>query len=60
MAKLQEEQRKNHNRAIVLIIFALIVLAWVVINAGEFIFSVTVYGIILGISLLFYFIWSRF
>ena len=58
--KLSEEQRMNHNRAIVLILIALFSSAWVMINAGDLIVSGVMYIMILAISLFLYFVWNRF
>lgn len=58
--KLSEQDRKNHNRAIVVLIIALFSAAWVMINAGQLLLPGVMYIVIVSISIFLYFIWNKF
>lgn len=58
--KLSKEQKKNHNRAITVLVFAMFVSAFVSLNANTFLLSS---GLYIGMSILsvfLYFAWNKF
>lgn len=60
MVKLSNEQRKNHNRAITVLVFTMFLAAFVSLNANKFLLSSGLYIGMSLISIVLYFVWSRF
>ena len=58
--RISEEMRMNHNRAMVLLIIALITSSWVMINAGELLASGILYIVLSAVSIFLYIVWSKF
>lgn len=57
---LSNEERKNHNRIITVIIFAMFITAWVLINSREFLLAAFLYIVLGLISIPLYLIWNKF
>ena len=60
MVKLTEEQRKNHNRTITILVFGMLIASWVMINANEFLLPAFLYIVLGIISVFLYFVWNKF
>jgi hypothetical protein len=60
MIRLTEEQRKNHNRAITIIILGMILAAFVSLNANRFLLSSALYLGLLALSIFLFFVWNKF
>ena len=54
------ESQKNHNRAVTVLIFGMIITSWVLINANEFLLPAFLYIVLGGISVFLYFVWNKF
>ena len=60
MERLTETQRKNHNRAITILVLGMIITSWVLINSREFLLPAFLYIALGIISIYLYFVWNRF
>ena len=54
------ESQKNHNRAVTVLIFGMIVASFVSLNANLFLLSSALYIGLSLLSIILYFIWNKF
>jgi len=60
MVRRKQVQKKNHNRAITVLILAMGLAAFVSLNANAFLLSSTLYIGLSVVSIFLFFIWNRF
>jgi len=59
MAKISESDRKSYNRAVIVLIIAILATAWVMFNAMEWSFGAITYIIIGLVGIFFYLNWNK-
>lgn len=60
MGKLSSEEKRSHNRAIVVLVLGLFTLSWVMVNSGEFLIPAVMYIVLGSISVVLYLVWNKF